>query len=117
MSQNSIGSGNGLVPSDNKPLPEPVLTKISNAIWYHHAGHNDMISIYTGLFLPSQHKENRHFLHCMITQGHLKLTVSHNDTLSTDMYVFTVHYHNFHKVNQFKICKYFEDICFLEAVL
>ena len=30
-----IGSGNGLVPSGNKPLPEPVLTKISNAIWRH----------------------------------------------------------------------------------
>ena len=31
----NIGSGNGLVPSGNKPLPEPVLTKISNAIWRH----------------------------------------------------------------------------------
>ena len=30
-----IGSGNGLVPSDNKSLPEPVLMKISNAIWRH----------------------------------------------------------------------------------
>ena len=25
------GSGNGLVPSGNKPLPEPMLTKIFNA--------------------------------------------------------------------------------------
>ena len=31
----NIGSGNGLVPSGNKPLSEPVLTKISNAIWRH----------------------------------------------------------------------------------
>ena len=31
----NIASGNGLVPSGNKPLPEPVLTKISNAIWCH----------------------------------------------------------------------------------
>ena len=31
----NIGSGNGLVASGNKPLPEPVLTKISNAIWCH----------------------------------------------------------------------------------
>ena len=31
----NIGSGNGLVPSGNTPLPEPVLTKISNAIWRH----------------------------------------------------------------------------------
>ena len=31
----NIGSGNGLVPSGNKRLPEPVLTKISNAIWRH----------------------------------------------------------------------------------
>ena len=30
-----IGSGNGLVPSGNKPLPEPVLTQISVAIWCH----------------------------------------------------------------------------------
>ena len=29
----NIGSGNGFVSSGNKPLPEPVLTKISNAIW------------------------------------------------------------------------------------
>ena len=33
--KSNIGSGNGLVPSGNKPLPEPVLTKISNAIWCH----------------------------------------------------------------------------------
>ena len=31
----NIGSGKGLVPSGNKPLPEPVLTKIGNAIWRH----------------------------------------------------------------------------------
>ena len=31
----NIGSGNGLVPSGNKPLPEPMLIKISNAIWRH----------------------------------------------------------------------------------
>ena len=29
-----IGSGNGLVPSGNKPLPEPILTQISVAIWH-----------------------------------------------------------------------------------
>ena len=28
-------SGNGLVPSGNKPLPEPMLTQISVAIWRH----------------------------------------------------------------------------------
>ena len=31
----NIGSGNGLVSSGNKPLVEPVLTKISNDIWRH----------------------------------------------------------------------------------
>ena len=31
----SIGSGNGLVPSGNKPLPEPMLTQIAVAIWCH----------------------------------------------------------------------------------
>ena len=31
----NIGSGNGLVPTDNKQLPEPVLAKISNVIWGH----------------------------------------------------------------------------------
>ena len=31
----NIGSGNGLVPSGNKPLPEPMLTDISVAIWCH----------------------------------------------------------------------------------
>ena len=31
----NIGSGNGLVPSGNKPLPEPMLTQISVAISRH----------------------------------------------------------------------------------
>ena len=31
----NIGSGNGLVLSGNKPLPEPKLTQISVAIWCH----------------------------------------------------------------------------------
>ena len=30
-----IGSGNGLVPSDNKPLPEVMFTKIYITIWCH----------------------------------------------------------------------------------
>ena len=30
----NIGSGNGLVPSGNKPLPEPMLTQISVVIWW-----------------------------------------------------------------------------------
>ena len=31
----NIGSGSGLVPSGNKPLPESMLTQISAAIWCH----------------------------------------------------------------------------------
>ena len=33
----NIGSGNGLVPSGNKPLPEPMLTQIFVATWCHWA--------------------------------------------------------------------------------
>ena len=33
----NIGSGNGLVPSGNKPLPEPMVTQICVAIWRHWA--------------------------------------------------------------------------------
>ena len=33
----NIGSDNGSVPSVNKPLPEPVLTKFCVAIWHHQA--------------------------------------------------------------------------------
>ena len=33
----NIGSGNGLVPSGNKPLPEPMLTQIYVVIWRHQA--------------------------------------------------------------------------------
>ena len=33
----NIGPGNGLVPPGNKPLPEPMLTKINVAIWSHQA--------------------------------------------------------------------------------
>ena len=31
----NIGSGNGLVPAGNKPLPEQILTEIYVAIWHH----------------------------------------------------------------------------------
>ena len=31
----NIGSGNGLVSSGNKPLPEPMLIQIYVAIWLH----------------------------------------------------------------------------------
>ena len=31
----NIGSGNGLVPSGNEPLPEPMLTQIYVTIWPH----------------------------------------------------------------------------------
>ena len=33
----NIGSGNGLVPSGNKPLPDPMLTQIYVPIWRHQA--------------------------------------------------------------------------------
>ena len=32
----NVGSGNGLVPSGNKPLPEPMLTKI-HVTWHNQA--------------------------------------------------------------------------------
>ena len=35
IDESNIGSGNGLVPSANKALPEPMLTQIHVAIWYH----------------------------------------------------------------------------------
>ena len=31
----NIGAGNGLAPSGNKPLPEPMLTKVHDAICHH----------------------------------------------------------------------------------
>ena len=31
----NVGSGNGLVPSGNKPLPEPMLTQFCITIWHH----------------------------------------------------------------------------------
>ena len=34
-SDGNIGSGDGLVPSGSKPLPEPMLNLIYVAIWYH----------------------------------------------------------------------------------
>ena len=33
--QVNIGSGNGLVPSGKKPLPEQMLIQICVTIWYH----------------------------------------------------------------------------------
>ena len=39
MVSHHIGSGNGLVPSGNKPLPEPMLAKVSVAF----IGHNGLI--------------------------------------------------------------------------
>ena len=35
--KSTIGSGDGLVPSGNKPLPDPILTHINVAIWHHQA--------------------------------------------------------------------------------
>ena len=45
----NIGSGNGLVPSGNNPLPEPMLTHIYVAIWQIdlNVGHLDL-----GLIVP-----------------------------------------------------------------
>ena len=31
----NIGSDNGVIPSGNKPVPEPVLTRIYAALWRH----------------------------------------------------------------------------------
>ena len=33
----NIGSGNGLVPSGNKPLPEPLMSNIYDTIRHHNA--------------------------------------------------------------------------------
>ena len=33
--KSNIGSGNGLVPSGNKPLPEPMLAQICVTLWHH----------------------------------------------------------------------------------
>ena len=33
--KSNIGSGNGLVPSGNKPLPKPMLTQFLVAMWRH----------------------------------------------------------------------------------
>ena len=38
--QVNIDSGNGLVPSGNKPLPDPMLTQIYVTIWCHQATMN-----------------------------------------------------------------------------
>ena len=35
--QVNIGSDNGLVSSGNEPLPEPMLSKITVAVWRHRA--------------------------------------------------------------------------------
>ena len=45
----NIGSGNGLVPSGSKPLPEPTLTQIT--LW-HHLDHNELTA----------HNKNDHFI-------------------------------------------------------
>ena len=38
----NTGSGNGLVPSGNKPLPEPTLTLICGAIWCRQAKYYEL---------------------------------------------------------------------------
>ena len=35
--QFNTSSGNDLVPSGNKPLPDPVFTKFYDVIWHHYA--------------------------------------------------------------------------------
>ena len=34
-SKANIGSGNGFLPSGNKPLPEPMLTQVYDDVWHH----------------------------------------------------------------------------------
>ena len=41
----SIGSGNGLVPSGNKPLPETMLTKFYEAMWCHKTTMKSMFKV------------------------------------------------------------------------
>ena len=63
--QVNIGSGNGLVPSGNKPLPEPMLTQIYVTIWLHQAtmsqdicSHNDDEVWILFLYTPMLKKVN-----------------------------------------------------------
>ena len=42
----AVGSGNGLVPSANKPLPEPMLTHMFVTMWCHQGpGHNELSAL------------------------------------------------------------------------
>ena len=43
MISHHFGSGNGLVPSGTKPMPEPMLTQIFVTIWHGSLGHNGLM--------------------------------------------------------------------------
>ena len=64
--QVNIGSGNGLLPSGNKPLPEPMLTKYYVAICRHMSPMSPFFSlatdVYTTLWCPFS--EINMFNHC-----------------------------------------------------
>ena len=49
-SQVNTGLGNGLVPSGNKPLTEPVLTKFYDTMWHHQAWNKS----YTLYYMPNK---------------------------------------------------------------
>ena len=51
----NIASGYGLVPSGNKPLPEPMLSQIYVAIWQASQGHNGL-NLHLNWNLTSEHK-------------------------------------------------------------
>ena len=38
----NISSGNGLVPSGNKPLPKLMFTQVYVTIWHHYLSHNKL---------------------------------------------------------------------------
>ena len=61
----NTGSGNGLVPSGNKPLPEPMLTQISRHLASQ--GHNEftVISNYIPNFLWDVISKNLHWSYGM----------------------------------------------------
>ena len=49
LQKNNIGLGNGLMPSGNKPLPKPMLTKFCDAWWCYQGPVNYILTAIGGL--------------------------------------------------------------------
>ena len=76
----NIGSGNGLVPSGNRPLPQSMLTHFYVTIWYHQAARS---SILYSQYITVQYNLSFQYITVQYDLYSQYITVQYNNILHT----------------------------------